>query len=433
MDPLILHPSKDRLKVAMMGAIAMLGLPVLLRLTGLGGLIPAFPTLAMFAIVGGGVLILNIVKAERNAVPIFAGDAYGFSIRGGRKLGWDQFKGADTLPFNTAIKIGTGDSSLRPNVEIKTLELSGPAREMVAQIEEYAALARRSAVMGGAVTLGGGRGAHADAMPPTLEQVSGFGAGSGAGAAATPAQAVHQPTMQTAALGEPDVGLLPIELFPSEMNRLKGIALGAVLLLFAYKMAGTAESEAVWVVWLFGLLGGFGFLASAWSYVRPKASFAADMDGFSIRGKRKKSWNEFRSVSVHTVSYWFIPVSRDVVVKTGKSMIGGRKHVPFYLMSGSAKEMAAEISQYVRAVQVAKQRGTDDVMQRAEALMTRAPRQVVKAEVELPHANAPTTPPIIDVNRPTGDSFMTRLQESGAPVSSVPTLSERIFGKRKVF
>ena len=103
MDPLILYPSKDRLKVAMMAAAALVVVPFLMRFAGLGGFIPQFPMVSMASMGGGAVLFYNVMKAQRVSVPVFAADAYGFSIRGGRKLGWDEFKGADTMPFDTCL------------------------------------------------------------------------------------------------------------------------------------------------------------------------------------------------------------------------------------------------------------------------------------------------------------------------------------------
>ncbi len=433
MDPLILYPSKDRLKVAAMAAAALVVVPFVINFVGLGGVIPQFPMLSMASMGGGAVLFYNVMKAQRVSVPVFAADAYGFSIRGGRKLPWDQFKGADTMPFDTAIKIGTGESKLRPHVEIKTLELSGPAREMVSQIEDYAATAGRAAVMGSAVTLGAKRVARDDAVPPTLEEISGFGPA----VAAVPIPARVAP-VQTAAttvapMVDPDGGLLPLELFPSDASRLKGFALGLVALFFAYKLAGAADVEnAVWLVWVFGGLGVIGVGASVWSYLRPRPSFAADIDGFSVRGKRKRSWDDFRSVNVHTVRYWFIPVARNVVIRTGKSVIGGRQHIPNYLMSGSAKEMAAEIAQYVRAVQVERQNGAAAVLQRTAPVMAQAAPQPAKAQRARPNAQQPAAPRPTRNAQPQGDPFMARLQESGGAITSVPRMSERIFGRRKV-
>ena len=82
-------------------------------------------------------------------------------------------------------------------------------------------------------------------------------------------------------------------------------------------------------------------------------------------------------------------------------------------------------------------------MHRAGAMMARAPepaqpqRPVMKQPVmKQPVMNQPVANP----TRPTraaaasGDPFLARLQEAGgAPVSSMPTFGERIFGKRKVF
>ena len=449
MDPLVLYPSKDRLKVATMAAAALVVVPFLIRFAGLGGFIPQFSTLAMFSVAGGGLLYFNVMKAQRTSVPVFAADIHGFSIRGGRKLPWDQFKGADTYPFDTAIKIGTGESKLRPNVEIKTLELSGPAREMVSQIEEYAANARRAAMMGGAVTLGGKHVSRQDAAPPTLEEVSGFGA-----AVVSASEQIRSEPFQKGApvatpMGRPDEGLPSLELFPSDVSRIKGISLGLVFLCLAIKMAGVAEiKQAIGVVWLLGGLGGLGLAASIWSYLRPKPSFAADIEGFSVRGKGKKSWGEFHSIGVHTVRYWFIPVARSVVIKTGKSVIGGRQHIPFHLMSGSAKEMVAEISQYVRAVKLARQRGAVNAMQGAEAVMARAPQQPTPRNVDT-HVQKR---PLMDQDRPDSvektqsggmvrptrraeqkvNPMMPRVKQSDDAIQSVPSLGERISGRRKV-
>jgi len=449
MDPLVLYPSKDRLKIATIAAAALVVVPFLIRFSGLAGFIPQFSMWAMFSVAGGGVLYFNVVKAQQTSVPVFAADIRGFSIRGGRKLPWDQFKGADTFPFDTAIKIGTGESKLRPNVEIKTLELSGPAREMVSQIEEYAANARRAAMMGGAVTLGGKHVSRQDVVPPTLEEVSGFGAA----VASAPEQIRYEPFTKGALavppMGKSGAGLLPIELFPSDVSRIKGIALGLVLLFFAHKMARVSQIEqAIGVVWLLGGLGVFGLGASIWSYLRPKPSFSADIEGFSVRGKGKKSWDEFRSIGVHTVRYWFIPVTRSVVIKTGKSVIGGRQHIPFHLMNGSAKEMVAEISQYARAVQLERERDAANAMQRAAVVMARASQQSTLCNVET-HVqkkplmdgdrrdNSERTRPVGMAQRtrraePKLDPSIARVKQSDDAIQTVPSMAERIFGRRKV-
>jgi|GEM_PF-4663409 len=274
MDPLALYPSKDRLKIATTAAAALVVVPFLIRFAGLGGFIPQFSTLAMFSVAGGGLLYFNVMKAQRTSVPVFAADIHGFSIRGGRKLPWDQFKGADTYPFDTAIKIGTGESKLRPNVEIKTLELSGPAREMVSQIEEYAANARRAAMMGGAVTLGGKHVSRQNAAPPTLEEVSGFGA-----AVVSASEQIRSEPFQKGApvatpMGRPDEGLPPLELFPSDVSRIKGISLGLVFLCLAIKMAGVAEIKTnYWGCLAFGRAWGAWFSGINMELPAPKTQF----------------------------------------------------------------------------------------------------------------------------------------------------------------
>ncbi|SMX45507.1 hypothetical protein [Octadecabacter ascidiaceicola] len=419
MDPLILYPSQDRLKVAMIAAAVMVGLPFLIGSVGLGVFIPFYSTLALFAMGGGVVLFINVMKMKARKEPTFAADAMGFSIRGGRKQSWDEFKGADTYPFDTAIKLGVGNSALKPNVEIKTLELSGPARLMVEQIEQYAAQAKRAAVMGNSVTLGATRDRRANILPATLEE----------------AVRVLPPEQKAKA---DETGFLPIELYPGGTGRRNALIGAGGALFFALQLGTWTRADSLpYLMWVFLGLAVMTIVPTILTFVQPVPSFAADREGFSVKGKPKKGWDEFKGVKVQTVRYLFFPLAKNVIIKTGKTVLGRSYSISRVHQSGPAEEMAAEIAAYARAAQLAPAPRVAHADVRMEA-----PRPV-QQPVFAPEAVRPE--PLHDFGlRPKqpqsaaqpvtkqSDPLMARVQGAGGAIESVPSLGERIFGRRKV-
>lgn len=100
-------------------------------------------------------------------------------------------------------------------------------------------------------------------------------------------------------------------LCPTKRNLQKGVAygLGAIgLAIYLYQLGGDIE---------FTLIAVGSFVAGLWMVVKsglqlsnPKPVFSADASGFSVKGKAKRPWSEFRGVSVYRVRSGLLNRSR---------------------------------------------------------------------------------------------------------------------------
>ena len=160
---------------------------------------------------------------------------------------------------------------------------------------------------------------------------------------------------------------------------------------------------------------------SAYHLANPKPVFDADAEGFSVKGKAKRPWSQFRGVSVYRAQSGLITVGKFVRVKVGKSMLGGNVQIGMTEMSGSAEEMVFKIGAFAEA------------MKSGEMALHQYQVPPVGAVVEPPkvrpqHAAAPQPEPVF-APRP----LAARIQAADAgPVQSVPSMGERLFGRRKV-
>lgn len=208
--------------------------------------------------------------------------------------------------------------------------------------------------------------------------------------------------------------MTPIQLFPSDATHKKSMIIGAIVLFVTFPQASFSGDQNGALFALLSLFGFYMFAQVGWAKLHPKPSFEADADGFSVMGKPKRPWDEFRAAKVQTSYMWFIPVSRTVTITTGKSILGGRVYIRGTHLSAPAKEMAAEIATYAREAKF---------MQSSEAVMA----AVVPEAAETPRA--------LGVRPAAGAPVVARTPKpvtSGSPVETVPSFGERIFGRRKV-
>ena len=201
---------------------------------------------------------------------------------------------------------------------------------------------------------------------------------------------------------------MKLTLYPRKRNLIGGIVVGVgcfgltAVLPSIQPQVGESGNEVL------NLLGGWLILYYGYRMLRPKPSFEADMDGFSVQGSKTYPWSQFRGVALHGLSVNFIPSGRWVVVKVGKGILGRKLHIKWTQLSASPKQMVSQIAHFA------------DVARAVEA-QEAAPVQAQAAPMS---AQRPAQP---------APSIGERLKENvGSPVSSVPTLSERLFGRRKV-
>ena len=211
--------------------------------------------------------------------------------------------------------------------------------------------------------------------------------------------------------------MLPLELYPSDSAKKRGLIGVAALFFLAYQaMVWSRGGGHPTLMWVFLGLGLAGLVPLGRNYLFPRPSFAADAHGFSVMGKTKRGWDQFRGAHVRTIRYGIVPISKTVVIAVGKSVIGRRIQIHPMHLSGSADEMAAEIQAYAQAAKMRAENACSDVpvMEKHEPKPAMAPA---------------TTMASVAPQRPR--SFEDRLRDGG-PISSTPRFSERIFGRRKV-
>ncbi len=206
--------------------------------------------------------------------------------------------------------------------------------------------------------------------------------------------------------------MTPIVLYPSDSSYKKAAAIGGFNLFMAYQLYSWAPDMSGWVPAVIAVIGAGLIGQTAWRYAVPKPSFAADASGFSVMGKKKRCWDEYRGVKLRALRIGFFPVGNWVIVKTGKSVLGGSVHIKVTHLSAPAHEMAAQINVYAKHAQRAQ-------------------------DLTLAMAAIPARQMVGNVAQPTGRSRanpMTTAFQGGnsGPVQSVPSLSERLFGRRKV-
>lgn len=129
----------------------------------------------------------------------------------------------------------------------------------------------------------------------------------------------------------------PIKFYPEKSNLTKGLVFGVVL--FAL---GQGVGDTVGTLMIFAGLIVAGM--SGYAMAKPSPCFEADAEGFSVMGKAKRPWSEYRGAGIHVMRYGFVPVGRWAYVQVGKRALTSRKlyikwtHLPY-----SPKETAARI------------------------------------------------------------------------------------------
>ncbi|WP_044043188.1 hypothetical protein [Octadecabacter antarcticus] len=198
---------------------------------------------------------------------------------------------------------------------------------------------------------------------------------------------------------------------PATDRTKKTAAIGAFNLFMAYQMYSWVPDMSGWVPALMALIGAGLIALTAWRYTIPRPSFAADVSGFSVMGKKKRSWDEYGGVKLRTLRIGFFPIGSWVIVKIGKS-VHGSVHIKVTHLSAPVSDMAAEINAYAKHARRAQ-------------------------DLTLALAAIPATQLIGEGTQPTGrcraDPMAPAFQGgNSSPAQSVRTISERLFGRRKV-
>ena len=231
----------------------------------------------------------------------------------------------------------------------------------------------------------------------------------------------------------------PIALYASEGTLKKTAIFGGVFLFLAYQAVTWTSGNGGPLAQVLGISGLAMICQAAWQRFNPKPSFEADWDGFRVMGKEKLGWDDFRGVTVHTAHMGLFPIAQWVVVKKGKTMLEGRIYIKATHLSGPAKEMVADIAEYAQAAKrITAMASAEAVLAAADATRHRFPPNVAPTT----DANDTHRPvrPAADFMQPVAEpvfekrgSFAERLSAAGlGPVEAVPSMGERIFGRRKV-
>lgn len=205
--------------------------------------------------------------------------------------------------------------------------------------------------------------------------------------------------------------MTPIALYPSLGSLKKTAGFGAGIVFVSYQFLTWSPDMNGAVPAAIAGIGLFMIAQAGVRYLKPTPSFAADEDGFSVMGKKKRGWDEFRGTSIHTARVGIFPAARWVVISTGKSILGRKAHIKWTHLSAPARDMAAEIEAYA----VHAKRKLDLTHALADV-----PDSAPVQQVAGPRRSSPQ--PVVTLANAAG----------GGPVQSVPSFGERLFGRRKV-
>ena len=217
--------------------------------------------------------------------------------------------------------------------------------------------------------------------------------------------------------------MTPIELYPSDRSLKKAAGIGGFSMFIAFQFKTWSPDGSIVAPFMFSIFGLAMIYPFVKNHIKPAPSFEADEDGFSVMGKPKRNWDEYRGVKVNTIYLWFIPISRSLIIKTGKNILGGRIQLNPAYLSGSAKEMAAEIEAYARHAQ----RKVD-----LNEAMSTVPATPVVKPIGSPEGRRRADPVPIATAGQTFAKTQTKAALGASPVQSVPKFSDRLFGRSKV-
>ncbi len=150
-------------------------------------------------------------------------------------------------------------------------------------------------------------------------------------------------------------------LFPKTSNLAIGVGIGIAIAAVGRWLVNGTDNAAIYpVIGVLTVIGGVWVAAScAFRIWRPRPSFAADQDGFSVLGKRKQPWEKFQGVGVQGLKQGGITTNRWVYVKVGKGPVFARKqHIKWTHLSDDAASMAEQIYAFAKKQAVARQMDT---------------------------------------------------------------------------
>lgn len=116
-----------------------------------------------------------------------------------------------------------------------------------------------------------------------------------------------------------------------------------------FMSAGAADNH--WFYWI-GVAWVLGFLFLAgrilFAYFAKKPSFEADNDGFSVMGKGKRPWSDYKGAQVKAIRVYFFPILSWVVVKTGSGMMAPSQQIQWGHLSEKPKKMVEKMNNFAR-------------------------------------------------------------------------------------
>ena len=212
-----------------------------------------------------------------------------------------------------------------------------------------------------------------------------------------------------------------LKLYPRKSGLIIGLAFGVVALgLGSMYLLQTGAPVKTLVIGagIFGL-GLFTIFRSLRGISRPKPSFEANADGFSIKGKAARPWSDYNGVDVHTSRVAYVFAVRQLQFKVGSGMKSRKQLISWMDLSTKAADMAQQVEAFAASVQS----GTAPVVAH-NAISTPIPKAAPSALMDRIAAKKQTCPEL--------DLAAAFRGDTGGPVSSAPTLRERLFGAQNV-
>lgn len=232
-----------------------------------------------------------------------------------------------------------------------------------------------------------------------------------------------------------------LKLYPLKRNLQLGLAVGVGLIgLGAYLSQGVNNAEFKEAGYVFFPIGLWLMGDAVWRLIQPRPVFEADMLGFSVRGGRKRPWNEYRSTTVWRARSGLFTVAKYVRIHVGKSFFGGAKQIHQFHLSAPADQMAGQIEGFAMRMKAGAE--ANIAKYHVPPLPATNPEPVPQpglAPAPQMAARRPAPAPVAaaqPVSRPQQLAPERALAaamrgQGNGPIRSVPTLTERLFGRSK--
>lgn len=138
-------------------------------------------------------------------------------------------------------------------------------------------------------------------------------------------------------------------LFPAQGYVIKGtlFRLFQIMIGRMFMRAGASDQDLVYWIGAAWMLG-FVFLGgrNLYAFFDKKPSFEADNDGFSVMGKAKRPWSDYKGAQFKTIRIYFFALLSWVIVKTGTGLLAPSQQIQWGNLSEKPKKMAEKMNNF---------------------------------------------------------------------------------------